>query len=126
MSEGLAFPKPRPRLLEKRAQRADLMATDRAERQKCRLRSGGQCEVIIATFRPEQSVIMFMRCRRSASHNHHLLGGRGQRNIGRSIFSTYRLDVCPRCHREITNHVLMPIRDDYATEAATVRYERLR
>lgn len=42
---ALKHHKPRPRLLAKREKAADFAAQDRAERKKCRLRSGGRCEV---------------------------------------------------------------------------------
>jgi hypothetical protein len=49
--------KPKPHLLARREQRAKVASQDRLERQKCRLRSGGQCEVITVTFRPESSAV---------------------------------------------------------------------
>lgn len=122
---GLMFPKPKPRLLEKRARQAALDAQDRAERKKCRLRSGGQCEVIEVRFRPESSAVIGKRCPRRSSQNHHLKGGIGRRNRGASISHLHRIDVCDRCHSEITNHVLQPVNKTLGEDAATVRYERV-
>lgn len=114
----MGFPKPRPRLLEQRAVKADRDKVDRQERQKCRQRSGGRCEV---------KELGFGRCPHRATENHHLVGGIGRRNRGRSILSQHRLDVCADCHREITGHVLVPAVDEQRRElAGEVRYERVR
>lgn len=118
------FAKPRPRLLEKRERAAALKADDARQRKLCHMRSGGRCEVIIAHFRPEHSEITYERCKRSARQNHHLISGRGKRNVDRSLYAAFRIDVCAECHLEITNHLLTPIQMDKAHEAATVRYER--
>ena len=124
-------PKPRPKMLEKLQLAADMRATDRAERAKCRERSRGQCEVVEPTriaswvdhvgpvFQPER------RCSRRASENHHLLGGIGRRNRGASILADHRLEVCSICHSEITGHVLQPVGEG-REDAATVRFERAR
>jgi hypothetical protein len=67
-----------------------------------------------------------VRCQRRASENHHLIGGIGRRNKGRSILAEHRLDVCQRCHEEITGRVLVPCVEQKDAEwAATVRYERV-
>ena len=120
--ESCAIPKPRPRLLEKRERKAALNAQDRAERKICHLRSGGRCEVIIITHKPEASAIEQKRCKRIARHNHHLLGGVGRRNVGASILAAHRLDCCPEHHREIEDGILEPYVLDEAYDAATVRY----
>lgn len=123
---GLTYAKPKPHLLVKRKRAADLKADDAKQRKICHLRSGGRCEVILATFKPEHSEITYARCRRAARHNHHLISGRGKRNVARSLFAAFRLDVCAECHTEITNHVMMPMQPERALEAKTVRYERRR
>lgn len=120
------FPKPRPRLLEKRAAKAALNSLDKAERKKCRMRSGGRCEVLEVKMRPEESAVVVVRCKSRASQNHHLLAGRGRRNIGESVLAGRRIDVCGSCHMEITNHVLTPVTGDRYTYAASVRYWRLK
>ena len=117
-----ACPKPRPRLLEKREKKAAREAQDRAERKLCHLRSGGRCEVVFVTHKPEQSAIITKRCNRAARHNHHLLGGVGRRNVGDSLKASHRLDVCPDHHREIEDGILEPYVLDEAQEAATVKY----
>lgn len=116
--------KPKPRLLEKRARKAAIETEDKKQRKFCRLRSGGRCEVIEVRFRPEASAIFSKRCARRASQNHHLLGGVGRRNVGESILAKHRLDTCDLCHTEIEHAVLIPVDQDKAKAAATVRYER--
>lgn len=116
-------PKPAPKLLAKRKAKASVETTDRTERQKCHARSGGQCEVY------ETSPVMrgvAMRCERRARQNHHLIGGIGRRNRGRSILAAHRLDTCDRCHEDITGNVLVPVDGTKKEHAATVRYERIR
>ncbi len=119
-----AIPKPRPRRLEKREKKAALLADDARERNACHKRSGGRCEVLIANFRPEASELTYTRCKRAVRQNHHLIGGRGRRNVGRSLFAAFRLDVCNECHADITDKILVPMRQDQAYEAATIRFER--
>lgn len=120
-----AFPKPRPKLLEQRKARAALAAQDRRERMKCRLRSGGQCEVRVRVdiF---QGGFFVRRCERQASQNHHLIGGSGRRNKGRSILAAHRLDVCDQCHQNITRHILGPAVSKADAEwARLVRFTRV-
>lgn len=116
----LGFPKPSPKLLDKRQQAADLARIDREQRAICRVRSGGHCEVLVVL--PWGPVT---RCDRRATENHHLLGGIGRRNKGRSLLAAHRLDVCQPCHEEITGHVLVPcVEQQDAERADSVRYER--
>ena len=116
-------PKPRPRILEKRERKALLASEDRAERKKCRLRSGGRCEVILVTHKSEESAIEQKRCKRKATTNHHLLGGIGRRNIGASILAAHRIDMCGECHNAIDiSAIYEPYVFDEAYDAATVRY----
>ena len=122
MEAVIACPKPRPRILEKRERKAAKESQDRAERKICHVRSGGRCEVILVTHRPEASEIVTKRCNRSARHNHHLLAGIGRRNVGASLLAAHRLDVCPDHHREIEDGILEPYVFDEAHEAATVKY----
>lgn len=121
-------PKPRPRLLDKRQKQDAIDKVDTAERAKVRARSGGQCEVKVDVLATEGvCVIYYRRCpRRCAPGNHHLIGGSGRRNKGRSILAAHRLDVCEKCHYEITNKVLVPTDGTQKECAATVRYERRR
>lgn len=115
----MRFPKPRPKLLERREKQADLRRRDKAERVRCKVRSGGWCEVIVCE--PKGPVV---RCARPATENHHLIGGSGKRNKGKSLFAEHRLHVCARCHSEINGKVLVPVDGTEAEDAATVRYER--
>jgi len=135
-----AQPKSRPRLLDKRQAKADAARVDREQRAICRHRSGGRCEVMERWVAGDWQAIVisepigpwiksasFSRCIHRASENHHLIGGIGRRNKGRSILAEHRLDVCSYCHEEITAHVLVPCVDEAQRElAATVRYERRR
>ena len=63
----LALPKGRPHLLVKREKKASKDAQDRAERKRCHVRSGGRCEVVIVTHRPEASAIIQKRCKLPAA-----------------------------------------------------------
>jgi hypothetical protein len=111
--------------LNKRTAKAAVAKQDREERAKVRERSGGICEVKEDVGVFEGPILYYRRCKRRATENHHLLGGIGRRNRGKSILAAHRLDVCDRCHREITGHVLVPCVEQSAAEcAATVRYER--
>jgi hypothetical protein len=121
-SPTLAYAKPTPRRLEKLERRAERDAKDRRERQKCHVRSGGRCEVILVTHRPETSEIIQKRCKGRATQNHHLLGGIGRRNIGPSIKAEHRLDTCDDCHAWIEHCIYEPYREDEKLLAATVRY----
>lgn len=123
--------KPRPKLLEKRQQKADTARIDREENAKVKQRSGGRCEVI--TVFPAQpgrgpmyAMPLVCPCRRRASHVHHLISGIGRRNVGKSIEAAHKLHACDRCHSEIHGHVLKPVNDYERDAAATVRYERVR
>lgn len=124
-----AYPKPRPRLLITRETAATQRAKDVKERAKCRTRSGGQCEVIVRITwldvwvgSPPFARWAIDRCPRRASENHHLIGGIGRRNRGRSLLAAHRLDVCTTCHREITEHVLKPLSGANRYNAATVMF----
>ncbi len=109
-------PKARPKLLDKRDAQRELAKIDRAERVKCKARSGGRCEVILA-------LSYYHRCIHRATENHHLKSGIGVRNRGVSVLAEYRLQICKDCHRDIHGHVLVPIGDG-RERAATVRFER--
>lgn len=121
-----AQPKPRPKLLEKYKAESERDKTDRRERAACKARSGGRCEVI-TRHKTAGGYYATLRCKQRASENHHLISGIGRRNRGWSILAAHRLDTCGVCHREITNHVLVPCVPEADRElAAKVRYERKR
>ena len=120
-------PRPRPHLLTKYDRQAQRDKIDREERAKCKARSGGRCEVRSGFVQPGQpAAAITIRCQQRAVENHHLIGGIGRRNAGRSILAAHRLDVCKVCHAEITNHVLMPVDGTQKEDAATVRYARVK
>lgn len=129
----LALPKPTPKLLEKRAKAADLKKRDEAERKKCRERSGGMCEVWeedwierhAAWLPGKRPPVVWRRCPRPASENHHLIFGSGRKNVGPSIEAQHRAHVCRRCHQELTAHILEPL-FDVVTKARGLRVERVR
>jgi len=125
-SPALAYAKLPPRRLEKEARKAAVETRDRAERKICHLRSGGRCEVILVIHRSETSAILQKRCKGKARHNHHLQGGIGRRNVGDSILSECRIDVCPQCHGYIEDGIYEPYRQDESELAATVRYIEVR
>jgi len=119
------FPKPAPRLLDKRKAKADVAAMDKKQRAVCKARSGGYCEVLVVSGLHPWAGRGFTRCHHRATENHHLIGGIGRRNKGRSILAEHRLDVCGYCHEEITGKVLVPcVEESKREQAATVRYER--
>jgi hypothetical protein len=114
-----ACPKPRPRLLDKRERAADLARINREESAKVKARSGGRCEVIVAG-------TPWTRCNRRGTQIHHLIGGSGRRNVGRSVLAAHKLNSCLACHHEITGHVLKPWGPQSANEcAADVLYYRV-
>lgn len=120
---GLRFPKPRPHALTKLDRAADQAAVDRRESANVKARSFGRCEVIVRICGR-----LVARCLRPAAPgNHHLIGGSGKRNRGRSILAEHRLATCARCHRDITDHVLIPCVSRADAECADrVKYERVR
>lgn len=119
-----AQPKPRPRLLMKREAQSKVKTQDQQERDTCHVRSGRKCEVKVDIGVFEGPVLFYRRCNRPVSENHHLIGGIGRRNKGRSILAAHRLDCCTQCHKDITGNVLVPIDGTKKEDAATVRYER--
>lgn len=114
---GLLYAKPRPKLLDKRQKASQIGEIDRRQRSLCHQRSGMKCEVFTE----------LGRCGRRVSENHHLIGGIGRRNRGKSLLAAHRLDCCDRCHSDITGHVLVPVGTPEEREsAALVRFERRR
>ena len=93
-----SFPKPRPAALERDDRRKARAVRDEAENKKVRARSAGRCEMNDG----------WGRCRRRAIHVHHKLGGFGVRGRGASALASNKLNLCPACHSDIHNHVLVP------------------
>lgn len=98
-TSSLAFPKPRPRSLEKADRRKVIEARDKRESDKVTARSGGRCEALIDG----------VRCARRACQVHHLMGGIGVRGIGDSALAANKVHVCEQTHKEIHAHVLLPL-----------------
>lgn len=121
----LKFAKGKPRLIEKRETKSAETAKDNAERKICHLRSGGRCEVQIVTPKPEQSLIETVRCKGKAVHNHHLISGTGKRNVGRSIMSRHRLDMCAVHHQELHANVIVIDNLDHKDDALKVRFRKV-
>ena len=110
---GFAIPKGRPKALDVREAKAELATTDRKENAKAKTRAAGTCEVRD----------LHARCWRKDVHTHHLIGGIGRRNRGKSILAAHKLRVCDRCHRDIHAKVLQPT--TATDEAAAVRFRRM-
>lgn len=106
-------PKPPPAALEREARDAKRDRLDKRENAKARTRANGRCEVRA-----------WMRCQRADRETHHLKGGSGTRNRGVSILARWKLRVCLRCHREITERVLVP--SSKLHDATAVRFWRQR
>ena len=113
----LAFPKPRPVALERQDRRAQRLKLDRAENEKVRSRSMGQCEVMVhqltfAATKSQPAYIVLSRCQRRGHQTHHMIGGWGKRARGISILAEHKQYVCQRCHDDIGGHVLQRIGGD--------------
>jgi len=128
-------PKGAPHRLVKQDAEADVDKQDRLEREKCHTRSGGRCEVLevitplfifdAKTMAQKPVTQVAVRCKRRVGENHHLIGGIGRRNKGKSILAEHRLDTCLRCHSDITGKVLVPAVNAQDRQlAAKVVYER--
>jgi hypothetical protein len=123
-----AFPKPRPHALVKAKRKVELAKQDREENAKVWTRSGGICEAIEAHPNPwSDRSWTLKRCSKPATRpSHHLIYGSGRRNVGESVLAAHRLAVCRTCHKEITQHILVPAASCDRERAASVRYERIR
>ena len=117
---GFAFPKQRVKALEQQDKATALESKDKAENAKARKRAKGHCEVI----EPCPIGGGMVRCLRKDTQTHHLIGGIGRRNKGKSILADYKLRVCDQCHDDITRKILQPTTAEHT--AATVRYRRVR
>jgi hypothetical protein len=122
-----AFPKSRVKALDKQDKAKALEALDKKESAKARKRAKGRCEVQdVVTFRDSDGALIMLetRCGRKDTETHHLIGGIGRRNKGKSILAEYKLRVCKECHQAITQNILRPTTATH--DAATVRYWRSR
>lgn len=117
-----AFPKSRPKALDKAERDRALAAKDKAESAKARKRAKGQCEMQEMVAGSMTLGLIALRCHRKDTQTHHLKGGIGRRNRGDSILAVNKLRVCTECHRLITAKILKPTTAGH--DATTVRYWR--
>jgi hypothetical protein len=117
---GFAFPKGRVKALDKQDKQAALEALDKKENAKAKKRAKGRCEV----YAPVRGLAYPARCIHKDVETHHLLGGIGRRNRGKSVLAEYKLRVCKECHTAITANILKPTTAEATAE--TVRYWRAR
>jgi hypothetical protein len=110
---GLAYPKTRPKALDKADKDKAIEAQDRKENAKARKRAKGRCEVV-----------EHIRCVLKDTQTHHLISGIGRRNKGKSILAEHKLRVCDQCHADMHAKILQPT--TASDEAASVRYRRAR
>jgi hypothetical protein len=119
---GLAFPKSRPKALDKQDKDRQIETKDQAENTKARKRAKGQCEVQIVLVNAVGRKQIAVRCTRKDSQTHHLKGGIGRRNRGDSILAINKLRVCDQCHTDITGKILKPTTAE--ADAHTIKYWR--
>lgn len=118
---GFKYCKSRVRALVKEEKHHAIALTDEKENAKARARAKGRCEVrVIYDSRSRKSAAI--RCGRIDRHTHHLLGGVGRRNKGKSILADFKLRVCAECHELITRNILQPTTAEH--DAYTVKYWR--
>jgi hypothetical protein len=89
----LMFPKPEPKRREVRRKRMDKAQFQREQRAKVMARSQGRCEIWE----------LGSRCGFRADEVHHLIGGHGKRNVGKSALAAYQIGICREHHRDIHN-----------------------
>lgn len=80
-------------------------SADRKGSQAVKARSEGQCEVVVEHALPGLVSPLRLRCRNRADQVHHMIGGRGNRGIGKSAFAEHKQHVCDTCHRDITGRI---------------------
>jgi hypothetical protein len=115
---AMAFPKSRPKALDKQDKDRAIETLDKAESAKARKRAKGQCEVRWIGPWSGQT----LRCAAKDTQTHHLKGGIGRRNRGDSILAINKLRVCDQCHTDITGKILKPTTAE--ADAHTIRYWR--
>jgi hypothetical protein len=110
-----ALQKPRVKALEKEDKDAARDAKDKRENTKAKKRAKGRCEVWTAVIG-----VGAVPCDHKDTATHHLIGGIGRRNRGKSILAEYKLRVCTECHAAITANILRPTTAEHT--AKTVMY----
>ena len=126
---SMAFPKPRPRALQKKDRAKAKQSVEDRENARVKARSKGQCEVreqFISRGYAEPTISSTRRCHRRASEVHHLLGGTGRRGIGESAKAENKQHLCGPCHDLITRHILIGQWTHVEDRAGTVVYTRLK
>jgi len=106
---SMAFPKPKPRALEKQARLRQKQSVEDTQNARVKARSKGQCEVreqFTSRGFAEPTISSTRRCVRRASEVHHMLGGSGRRGVGVSAKAENKLHLCGPCHDLITRHIL--------------------
>jgi uncharacterized cupin superfamily protein len=120
-----AIPKSRVKALDKADKAKAIEKHDKAENAKAKKRAGGRCEVRgIGIHDKTVYGTGVWRCQAKDTETHHLIGGIGRRNKGKSIMAEFKLRVCKECHAAITANVLRPTTAEH--DASTVRYWRAR
>jgi hypothetical protein len=129
----IAFPKPRPRALQKLDRQKAKQSVEDRENSIVKTRSGGRCEVATVSIEPHigASGTIYQkpassRCVRRASEIHHLLSGMGRRGVKESALAQNKQHVCGVCHDLITRHILQGYWTDVKDRASTITYIRLR
>ena len=97
-TNALRHPKPTA-TADRAARKRSMQALDRAESDIVRERSGGLCEVYVATLG------VGLRCFCRAVHVHHMIKGRGKRAVGESVLAKHKQHVCHQCHQDIEGGV---------------------
>jgi hypothetical protein len=121
-TSSVGFPKGMTQRAYVKRKRSRKKATDYAENRKVKKRSGHVCEV---KERGHMFPDYFFRCSQYAMPGvHHLIFGRGKRNVGRSILAECKIAICPVHSLEIHEHLLNPVEGCDPTLADSVRYER--
>jgi hypothetical protein len=119
---GFAIPKGTLKAIDRAVAREERNRKDRDENTKAKKRATGRCEVVESTAR--KGHVSVGRCTNRDTETHHLIGGIGRRNRGKSILAEYKLRVCKECHAAITANVLRPTTAEH--DASTVRFWRSR
>lgn len=103
-----AFPKGKPHAAVIGKAKSERETRDRKESEKVKLRSLGQCEVIVKG----------SRCRRRAFEVHHHEGGNGRRGRGTSALAQNKTHMCNQCHRRFNAKELLHVKGNVYREAA--------
>lgn len=119
---SFAFPKSRPKALDKQDRDAKIATTDKQENAKAKARAKGQCEVQVALINVVGRKVMAVRCTRKDTQTHHLIYGIGRKNKSKSILAEHKIRTCDQCHADINAKILKPTSAEH--DAYTVKYWR--